>query len=220
MNGLPNAWFTDASDGQHKFEGAPLSPSLDDIFKSDGDVSGGENARDYTAGYHGLGQVRAVACTGGHVTCRHVVDTNLTWHVAQGLTFRHEPGSYQPYSLPPRDLSAPAQPQHSRYTSAQQQPQQRLSAPQSIPAAPRSSAGPSAAGARPLSSSAGPGGLLSSSGGGGGAYSHLLLPSPSAGAGGSGGYNDLLRCSSAGAPGGLLVHSISTGALPDTGDYG
>ena len=59
MNNLPSAWFPDASDGLHRFDGAPLSPSLDDIFKSDGDVSGGENARADFSGYHGLGQVRA-----------------------------------------------------------------------------------------------------------------------------------------------------------------
>ena len=59
MIGL-NGWFVDEGDGVrggNRNEPAPLSPSIADLFKSDGDTSGGEAPRAGSAfsGYHGLG---------------------------------------------------------------------------------------------------------------------------------------------------------------------
>ena len=58
MNGIPSAWFEDATGRElQSLDPAPLSPSLTDIFKSDGEYSAGEQVLGDYSGHHGLGQV-------------------------------------------------------------------------------------------------------------------------------------------------------------------
>ena len=169
MNRL-NGWYVDTDNddvhGGNNTEPAPLSPSLADLFKSDGDTSGGEAPRASSAfsGYHGLG------------------------------SFSRTSGSYL-YSLPSQDMPSIAQPLSQQplqshiqgpmlVTSATLQPRQSRqlhmpTAARAMPAPPQSVGSPALPSSHSFSNSAGHGGLLSSSAAH--EYQNLLTPASAVG---------------------------------------